>query len=415
MSNVIPTVLAQHLEAAVHLAGTRRRLLDAPHVTLRQLRRSDDRLAAHLDGLTVAGDEGRGVLERSLVETSADQVFVVCASALVSSDRQQLERLLAMGEADPAVIPGLTAAFGWAEPTLLQGLVSEWLMARSAIARLVGLAACAWHRVNPGLRIPQGLQDNDPGVRVCALRAAGELGLHALVSTCAAATETSVESCRFWAAWSAVLLGDRHAALEALATLGSAPGPYQARAFTLSIQVMSIGPARDYLESIAQDPANLRQRVLGAGLVGDPAHVPWLIELMTHDSLARLAGEALSLICGVDLAALDLERKPPEGFESGPDDNPDHSDVSMDADDGLAWPDPARVQAWWATHSSRFQPGVRYFMGEPLNAENCQRVLRTGYQRQRIAAALYLSLLNPGTPLFEWRAPARRQQRLLAS
>jgi len=54
-------------------------------------------------------------------------------------------------------------------------------------------------------------------------------------------------------------------------------------------------------------------------------------------------------------------------------------------------------------------------MGEPLNAENCQRVLRTGYQRQRIAAALYLSLLNPGTPLFEWRAPARRQQRLLAS
>jgi hypothetical protein len=54
-------------------------------------------------------------------------------------------------------------------------------------------------------------------------------------------------------------------------------------------------------------------------------------------------------------------------------------------------------------------------MGEPLNRENCLRVLKEGFQRQRIAAALYLSLLNPGTPLFEWRAPAWRQQRLLAT
>jgi uncharacterized protein (TIGR02270 family) len=143
--------------------------------------------------------------------------------------------------------------------------------------------------------------------------------------------------------------------------------------------------------------------------------VPWLIELMTNNSLARLAGAAFTLITGADLAALDLERKPPEEFESGPDDNPDNSNVDIDDDDGAPWPDPARVQAWWAANSSRFQPGVRHFMGEPLNAANCLRVLRAGYQRQRIAAALYLCLLNPGTPLFEWRAPAHRQQGLLAS
>jgi hypothetical protein len=53
-------------------------------------------------------------------------------------------------------------------------------------------------------------------------------------------------------------------------------------------------------------------------------------------------------------------------------------------------------------------------MGQPLNRDHCLKVLKEGFQRQRIAAAVYLSLLNPGTPLFEWRAPARRQQRLLA-
>ncbi|MCK7582576.1 MAG: hypothetical protein MZV65_48050 [Chromatiales bacterium] len=62
----------------------------------------------------------------------------------------------------------------------------------------------------------------------------------------------------------------------------------------------------------------------------------------------------------------------------------------------------------------RFPAGVRHFMGEPPNPENCRRVLRDGYQRQRIAAALYLALLRPGTPLFPTSAPAWRQKRWLA-
>ena len=40
-------------------------------------------------------------------------------------------------------------------------------------------------------------------------------------------------------------------------------------------------------------------------------------------------------------------------------------------------------------------------------------VLKTGYQRQRIAAALELAIHQPGTPLFETRAPGFVQQRLL--
>ena len=40
-------------------------------------------------------------------------------------------------------------------------------------------------------------------------------------------------------------------------------------------------------------------------------------------------------------------------------------------------------------------------------------MLREGFQRQRSAAALYLCLLQPGTPLFNTAAPAWRQQRLL--
>jgi uncharacterized protein (TIGR02270 family) len=176
---------------------------------------------------------------------------------------------------------------------------------------------------------------------------------------------------------------------------------------------MSVDEAHRLLQ-LAQDPAQIRQLLRGAGLAGDPAYVPWLIGSMPNDKLARLAGESFSLITGLDLAWLNLERKPPENFESGPNDDPDDPNVDMDVDDGLPWPDQKLIQQWWDANAHRFQPGVRYFMGEPLNRENCLRVLKEGYQRQRILAAHYLCLLNPGTVLFNTSAPAWRQQRLLA-
>jgi uncharacterized protein (TIGR02270 family) len=86
----------------------------------------------------------------------------------------------------------------------------------------------------------------------------------------------------------------------------------------------------------------------------------------------------------------------------------------MDPDADLRWPDQRKVEQWWAANSSRFQPGQRCFMGAPVTREHCIAVLKNGYQRQRILAAHYLCLLEPGTPLFNTTAPAWRQQRLLA-
>jgi uncharacterized protein (TIGR02270 family) len=136
---------------------------------------------------------------------------------------------------------------------------------------------------------------------------------------------------------------------------------------------------------------------------------------MRVENTARLAGEAFSLITGADFVQSGLERKQPPEFESGPNDDPDDPDVTMDPDDGLPWPDLQRVEAWWSANASRFQAGTRYFIGAPVTREHCIGVLKTGYQRQRILAAHYLCLLEPGMPLFNTSAPAWRQQRLLAT
>lgn len=410
----LDNVVYQHVDVASMLCNQRRILLTAPHVRLLNLSRLDERLEAHLDAMAVSAASAARFCAGSLESPSASSLFVATIQA-IETETLPLPDLFSLAQADTTLIPGLLAALGWLDLSRLREWIPRMLNSRAWFAQVAGIAACGMHRVDPGLTAARRFEDENPWVRARAWRTAGEIGKREWVSTAAAAIGDEDPACRFWAAWAAVLLGDRHGALDFLAGVAQVAGPFRARAFQLVLQARSVPSAHAWLAAIGQDPASLRWLISGSGLVGDPKYIPWLIGQMADNKFARAAGEAFSLMTGADLAALELERKPPEGFESGPDDNPDHSDVSMDADDGLAWPDPARVQAWWAANSSRFQPGLRHFMGEPLNVENCQRVLRSGYQRQRITAALYLSLLNPGTPLFEWRAPARRQQRLLAS
>jgi uncharacterized protein (TIGR02270 family) len=416
---VVAVILQQHAEDAAVLHTLRSALVSAPHVRLGHLQRFDDRLEAHLDGLAIAGERADPYIGFELEKPSAGATFVATVQAIArlrnrTDGVEKLDRMLALGAMMRSCQRGLLSAFGWAEAEELSGLVTGLLQGQSPHRRLAGVAACSMHRVDPGLMSARRLEDPDPAVRARAWRTAGELGTHQFVSRAAAATADDDPGVRFWAAWSAVLLGDKRSALEVLRGIAVESGPFRSRAFQLEIQAVSVAAGHALLKPLAQDPANTRRLIRGAALVGDPTYVPWLIGLMPNDQLARAAGEAFCMIAGVDLAWLDLERKPPKDFESGPNDNPEDANVASDEDDGLPWPDQSLVQGWWDANSHRFQSGVRYFAGEPLNRENCLRVLKEGFQRQRIAAAFYLSLLNPGTPLFEWRAPAWRQQHLLA-
>ena len=52
-------------------------------------------------------------------------------------------------------------------------------------------------------------------------------------------------------------------------------------------------------------------------------------------------------------------------------------------------------------------------MGKPIGPETLQDALKNGFQRQRTAAAVELAMGNPGSVLFECRAPGIRQEKLL--
>jgi uncharacterized protein (TIGR02270 family) len=412
---ILADVVRRHAEIAADLYSLRSRLVAAGCLRLFEIRRLDDRIDANLDGLSLVGEDDWPLYETALDSAPAGALFTRGIQALKGVEQSRLDRLFEVAEGDSVGRAGFISAFGWLKSSQLRGKVVALLVAPDSFRRLVGISACAMHRIDPGLVSARRLLDPRPSVRARALRTAGEIGcLEAVPALDIALRDDDDLECRFWAVTSAVLLGSRGAALRVLMGTGLATAPHRLRAFRLSLQTISLTAAHDLLRRLADDPGQRHWLIQGSGLVGDPVYMPWLIKQMTDSGTARLAGEAFSLITGLDFGQSGLEGARPEKFESGPNDDPDGPNVDMDPDDGLPWPDVPKIEKWWAENSSRFQKGTRYFMGAPVTREHCVEVLKNGYQRQRILAAHYLCLLDPGTPLFNTSAPAWRQQRLLA-
>lgn len=409
----ILAVVRQHADEAAHLRNVRSVLVAVPHVKLHHLRRLDDRIAAHLDGLTVAGEFGSRLCDAALQTPVAGEVFCVAIRALDERKDDALDKVLAIAAVLPDALTGLVSALGWVSAPGLKGIATGLLTSSDLFRQRIGIAACALHRVDPGPPLTGLIVSAEPALRARAMRCASEVGRVDLLPALVSALQDNHPECRFRAAQSAVLLGDRRAALAVLRDIALQPGPFQLPALALVFFTADTAAASELVKQVASQREDVRLLIRAVGFAGDATRIPWLIGLMADDKLARLAGESFSFITGADLAWLDLERKPPEDFESGPNDNPDDEDVAMDEDDGLPWPDQARVQAWWSANSHRFQAGVRYFVGAPPSWAHCLEVLRDGYQRQRIAAAHHLCPLRPGAPLFNCAAPAWRQKRLL--
>jgi uncharacterized protein (TIGR02270 family) len=401
---IIRSIVEQHAEEAAFLWLLRDAAVDAPHYALRHLARLDERVEAHVDGLKVAGEPGWEIALAQLEEhQEAGEVFAAGVLALESQDAGRIDRVVAITEAAPETTRGLISALGWVAPERLRGTVKTFLDSASPQRRMLGLAACSVHRVDPASYLRALVEDAAPLVRARALRLVGELGRAELAREVQAALREEDAAARFWAAWSAGLIGARDPAIPILQEHAEGTGPYKWRALDLALRIMPQPAAMHWLRGLNSHPEHARLAVVACGIIGDPAFVPWLIGRMDVPELARVAGESFSMITGIDLAYDDLETDAPADFAASPTDNPDDENVAMDQDDNLPWPDPALIHTWWQANGARFPPGTRHLLGRPLSPEACQHALAAGFQRHRRAAAFELALVRPDTLLYNWR------------
>ncbi len=410
---IIPDIVSRHAEEAAFLWLLRDAALTAPHYDLPDLIALDERIESQLDGVRVAAEPGWALVEEALAIGEPGEVFTAGVLALERGDVERLAAVINVAGSVPETRRGFVSALGWVERRKLAGTVRDMLTHGSPFMRMLGIAACAVHRADPGPALEDGVIDPNPGLRARALRTAGMLKRLDLRSAVARAYGDDDETCRFWAAWSGAMMKEPTAIakLRAFARPGS---PYASRAFEVALRAMDPTAAVEWLKAIGKHKELRRLLIIGSGIVGNPVSVHWLIRQMTDPEHARVAAEAVAMITGLDIAEEDLEGEWPEGFEAGPSEEPEDEDVEMDPDEDLPWPEPAAVDAWWDANKARFKSGQRYLLGVPIAPGPLKQVLRTGTQRQRYSAAMELALTAPDAPLFETRAPGKRQQALLA-
>jgi uncharacterized protein (TIGR02270 family) len=411
---VIPQILVQHAEEAAFLWHLRYLAIHRPHYFLASLAQLDDRVDAHIDGLRVAGEPG---WELCLQEYQWNEAGEVCAAAVLAleSDRpERISQVLEFAAAEPDLGRGFVSAIGWTSSPNVSRQLDGFLASVEPAVRRIGLAGYAVRRQDPGQQLLRLLKDSDPRVRARALKAAAELGRRELLPSALQALRDTDDDCRFYAAWTAVRFATRGTpAAQTLMDFVDKPGPRQQQAVSMAVRGLDVAAAKSWLNKLGGDGKHLRLATIGAGALGDPEFIEALINLMQIDDLARVAGESFSMITGVDLSDAKLERDKPEGFESGPTEDPADENVAMDEDENLPWPNADLVAKWWSANRSRFQPGRRYLCGREISVESARQTLVDGKQRQRAAAAMELAMLQPHEPLFNVRARGSWQQQWL--
>lgn len=390
---VIEHIVEQHAEDAAFLWLQRNRLVDAPDQYRKNLGRLDDRLEAHIDGLRVAGEWGWQVAERGFDQyQEPGETFVAAVLAFESLSENRIGYVLNLIEESPELFRATISALGWVEPHRVQEWVRSALDDARPTRRLLGLAACSVRGINPAMRLLELLNDTPP-VRARALRLAGEAGRVDLLPTIKAALNDPDETCRFWAAWSCALLGDRYEALEIL-RMHASVGGIGWKGVQLLLRAADHQSAVQWLLDLRGDRSKERLIAAGAGILGDPIFVPWLTTRMRDPKLARLAGESFETITGMSLDREAMHVKPSADMDS--EDEP--AELSA-RDEALVWPDVRKIREWWRRNQTDFSQGKRYLQGKPPTAARLTEILANGTLRQRRGAALDLALRAPDAPL----------------
>jgi uncharacterized protein (TIGR02270 family) len=388
---------------------------------LESVSRIYQRIRAASDGLVNAKKNGFKPSWQADIADNWSWLFVQTIVTMESRDLAQFSRVISVAQTSPAAIDILVSASSCNALAKMQEMLLPLIESTNPLIREIGLRIFAEHRIGEissiAAMLGQALQEEQFQIASWALRVAGDAGLSNGLHSCQDFLNHPHTAVSTASAYTAVLLGDRENGKSMLTKAALKRSSLQDEAILLSLRVNDSVVCQHLMKDLASQakaesatPHEKRILLIAAGYSGDVGMVNWLFTAMEHRATARLAGVAFSMITGADLALLDLDQPPPADFEEGPNDDPDDDSIEMDADSGAAWPDVAKVKAWYAQSGLAEMKGQRLLCGQPQSIKAALDTLRNGFQNQRRVAAYDLALLDPGKPLFHWYEDPAQQK-----
>lgn len=396
------SIYEQYVNEAAFLWILRSIAINEPHNNQQDILALEQRIEAQLDGLMSSIEIGWQICEQALEIAEPGEVFTAMVIAMRSHDTEKIKQVVDIGLSSDSAEQGLISAMGWLPDDISNTWIERFLKGKDLSHKYLGVAACSVRRVDIGEALPVILKREDCAqdtkLYSRALRLVGELRRQDCMPYINAALQSSDEDIRFWANWSAILLGQR-ANVENLKPYVFKSSKLQHAAIQLVFRVLNVEQGRETISELSKDNSQVRAVIKAIGVLGDPHAINWLINKMNESLYAKLAGESFMYIAGVDFQSNDLIISEPEDYPQIPNDDAYDDIIGLDEDENLAFPDANKVSSIWQKYGQKFIVGKRYFMGQAITVELLKQSLENGMQRQRHAAAMELALNDKGLPL----------------
>ncbi len=404
---VLIDILEEHLEEADFLWQQRGNAFSNRAYNLDRLAELEERLLAHLDGLVLGGEAAWELLAPKLAGGELGEVFAATSVALASGDPAQINLVQkTFSESEGSVFDGIRQALRHTSFPDIERIIRPLLNSERAAVRAAALDLISFRRMPLDRNALQAaLTGKDPLLVAAAATAIGRLRIAEMKYEIEAVLESDAPQIRLEAVRAGILFKSEKAlnrcrkafserseeAGEAIFLLGLAGSPEDG-----SLLVNALG-----------EPSLTRNAILSLGLLGRAAAMEPLIQAAADSKLARLAGDAIRALTGVDLEKEKLVL-PPEAEAKKEEDEEAFED---DLDEGLPFPDPAKLEAWWRKSASRFDKKGRYRKGQPYGGPVLIDLLQSGTLPERRLAAWELASIDPSRPILETEAFAGRQKR----
>lgn len=406
----MPEILEEHLETAAFLFEQREQTLSSSANTFRDAREADERIASHLDGLTLAGVEAHALLEQALgsdeppvvraaayalLSMKTPEADALALTALESASTDALQALrLALSDAAPAhLAPALRQIAARSDRDDVACAVTESLLYGGTEVELTRLGAFQSH--------------SDASVRtgawqitaLAAARAVARMRLERTALMAALRDEeplvrsAALEAC-IWSRQDWILKYCRDRVKE----------PEQPWVPEMAILAVLGAPEDlDHIVRLAARPSLGLRRFQLLASFGHPKGVEPLLEALgsTDPAVAAAAATAFTRLTGFDVNTTKRVAV------SGPGESPADEFEAEFVEEVLV-PDTAAAKAWWGEARARFNQSTRRARGLDLSKETLELANRVDLMtRSESIKRMHYRSARDGSPQELTRFPLR--------